>query len=382
MVDYFTLDPTLANQYMNVSRWVDWPHRGTSPDVGIDLVAQDRTTGGWTAIQCKFFSPTHPLQKHDIDSFFTASGKKWDGVGFTNRIIISTTTRSGPSTPRMRWTTSRSRCSGSGWTRSPPHPIDWVFTNKVQVEVDLRPHGRYALRPHQTTAIDAILAGFGTRDRGQWISACGTGKTFTSLKLAEQMAAAQRRGAAGAVPGAVDPVGGPDPAGVDRANRDRPARQRRVLGHQGVPGGRGHLPARPAACRPPPTPPSLHERLQARDGGRPGLQVVFSTYQSLDVVARAQALGAADFDLILCDEAHRTTGVTLAGEDESSFVKVHDASYLRGGKRLYMTATPRMFGEQVKDRAERVLRRVVEHGRRAGVRAGVPPARVRGGGRG
>ncbi|WP_040283702.1 hypothetical protein [Tessaracoccus massiliensis] len=80
MVDYFQLDPTLSSRYTNVSRWVDWAHRGESPDVGIDLVAQDKETGGWSAIQCKFFAPNHYLRKEDIDSFFTASGKKWDGV--------------------------------------------------------------------------------------------------------------------------------------------------------------------------------------------------------------------------------------------------------------------------------------------------------------
>ncbi|QXT61977.1 type ISP restriction/modification enzyme [Tessaracoccus palaemonis] len=83
-----------------------------------------------------------------------------------------------------------------------------------------------------------------------------------------------------------------------------------------------------------------------------GLNVVFSTYQSLDVVARAQKAGAPDFDLILCDEAHRTTGVTLSGADESAFVKVHDSTYIRGGKRLYMTATPRMFGDEVAKKAD------------------------------
>jgi len=80
--------------------------------------------------------------------------------------------------------------------------------------------------------------------------------------------------------------------------------------------------------------------------------VVFSTYQSIDVVARAQGQGMPDFDLIVCDEAHRTTGVTLAEADESHFVRVHDNSYLRGTKRLYMTATPRLFDPNTKERAQ------------------------------
>ncbi|WP_259390621.1 DEAD/DEAH box helicase family protein [Actinomyces sp. 2119] len=86
------------------------------------------------------------------------------------------------------------------------------------------------------------------------------------------------------------------------------------------------------------------------DGVTP-MTVVFSTYQSIDVVARAQELGAPDFDLIICDEAHRTTGATLAGADESAFVRVHDNAYLRGRKRLYMTATPRIYDDSTKARA-------------------------------
>lgn len=87
MVRYFELDPTLSQQYDAVWRWTDWPDRKGKVDTGIDLVARERDTGEYTAIQCKFYEPTHTLSKGDIDSFFTASGKK----PFTNRVIISTT---------------------------------------------------------------------------------------------------------------------------------------------------------------------------------------------------------------------------------------------------------------------------------------------------
>ena len=83
------------------------------------------------------------------------------------------------------------------------------------------------------------------------------------------------------------------------------------------------------------------------------MTVIFATYQSIQVIADAQtAHGVPEFDLIICDEAHRTTGATLAGEDESNFVKVHSNDVIKGRKRLYMTATPRIFGENVKTRAE------------------------------
>ena len=76
-------------------------------------------------------------------------------------------------------------------------------------------------------------------------------------------------------------------------------------------------------------------------------------YQSIQAIHDAQTnFGLPEFDLIICDEAHRTTGVTLTGEDESNFVRVHDAGYIKGKKRVYMTATPRIFGDTVKKTAQ------------------------------
>jgi predicted helicase len=83
------------------------------------------------------------------------------------------------------------------------------------------------------------------------------------------------------------------------------------------------------------------------------MTAVFSTYQSIQAIHDAQTkFGLPEFDLIICDEAHRTTGVTLTGEDESNFVRVHDADYIKGKKRVYMTATPRIFGDTVKKTAQ------------------------------
>lgn len=188
MVDYFRLDPTLAVQYDEVQRWPEWDHHDGTHDTGIDLVARNVQTGEWTAIQCKFYDPKHSLQKADIDSFFTASGKSWDGVTFTNRIIISTTDKwsqhaekalEGQSIPVQR----------IGLADIAEAPIDWMQATTSPLEFQLKKAVRYGLRPHQKEAIAKIRDGFTTQDRGKWISACGTGKTFTSLKLAEQMCA-------------------------------------------------------------------------------------------------------------------------------------------------------------------------------------------------
>ena len=94
------------------------------------------------------------------------------------------------------------------------------------------------------------------------------------------------------------------------------------------------------------------------------MSVVFSTYHSIDVISQAQQEhGLADFDLIVCDEAHRTTGATFDDEDESNFVKVHDGAFIRAAKRLYMTATPRIYGDSAKASAEKDNVALVLHGR-------------------
>jgi predicted helicase len=101
----------------------------------------------------------------------------------------------------------------------------------------------------------------------------------------------------------------------------------------------------------------LHQFSHIQRKPKAGMTVVFSTYQSIEVIAKAQKelikrndrFGA--FDLIICDEAHRTTGVSLAGEDESAFTKVHDNKFLKSKKRLYMTATPRLYSDDIKSKA-------------------------------
>ena len=84
------------------------------------------------------------------------------------------------------------------------------------------------------------------------------------------------------------------------------------------------------------------------------MSVVFSTYHSIEVIHKAQHKhGLANFDLIICDEAHRTTGATFDSDIESTFVRVHDADFIRGSKRLYMTATPRIYADIAKATAIR-----------------------------
>ena len=92
--------------------------------------------------------------------------------------------------------------------------------------------------------------------------------------------------------------------------------------------------------------------VNAASAGTPKrMTVVFTTYQSMRVIADAHKLGLPAFDLVVCDEAHRTTGA-LRGDDSSSFLLVHDEQEVRARKRLYMTATPRIYSETAQLKAK------------------------------
>ena len=347
MVRYFELDPLLSQQYEKVWRWIDWPGRKGKTDTGIDLVARERDTGEFTAIQCKFYEPTSTLSKGDIDSFFTASGK----VPFSNRVIISTTDRwgknaeealEGQSIPVQR----------IGMAEIAESPIDWAIAwPKGVLQVNLSEAKRHEPKLHQQTAIDDVFAGFEAgNDRGKLIMACGTGKTFTALKIAER--AALENGGNARILFAV-----PSISLLSQTLREWTAQTQLDLRAFAVCSDTKvsrsaedfniHDVAIPVTTDPAKLAAEMAHRKHAK-----GLTVVFTTYQSLPAVAKAQELGVDPFDLVICDEAHRTTGVTLFGEDESNFVRVHDAEFLKATRRLYMTATPKIFGDDVKEKAE------------------------------
>ncbi len=345
MVRYFELDPMLSARYDRVWRWTDWPdHQGA--DTGIDLVARERDTGELTAVQCKFYEPAHTLAKRDIDSFFTASGKK----PFSNRIIISTTDRWGANAEAALadQLTPIQRLSLADIASS---PINWdVAWPDEDLHVTVEPARRHEPRPHQQVAINEVFNGFATHDRGKLIMACGTGKTFTALKIAERWAD-EHDGSARVL------FLVPSISLLSQTLHEWTAQSRTAMRSFAVcsdtKASRVVEDINPYDMPLPATTNASKLVAQMQQGrSSAGLTVVFSTYQSLPVIAEAQGLGLAEFDLIVCDEAHRTTGVTLLDADESNFVKIHDNGYVRATKRLYMTATPRIFDENVRAKAE------------------------------
>lgn len=343
---FLQTDPLWAEQFSKVWMWDQWPEKW-GHDSGIDLVAE-RRDGGLTAIQCKFYAPTHRVSKGDLDKFLSASGRG----GFTERLVVSTTTQWGATaeeTIREQSVPVR-RLGLADFEQS---RVDWA-TFDPETPTALSLSGASDLRPYQRTAIDDVKAGFETADRGRLIMACGTGKTFTSLRLTEEYV-----GAGGSVLFLVPSIALLSQALREWSNNtsvgitplavcsDAKASRGRKASEDSSEISVVDL-ALPATTDP--------ERLakhmkKARTDGE-GMRVVFATYQSIDVVAQAQKIaGLEPFDLVVCDEAHRTTGATLAGSEESAFVRVHDEDYLKASKRLYMTATPRIYDDASKAKA-------------------------------
>ncbi len=346
---WLVMDPVQAQSFGRVDLWSDWARRQKQDrsDVGVDLVGT-RHDGELIAIQCKFFDRNRTIRKEDIDSFVSASGKEM----FAERLIVETTDV--PWSPK-----AESMLQGQtipirriGLRDLQESAVDWsAFAAAGEM---VRPEPK-TLRPDQTEAVDAVLEGLSTAGRGKLIMACGTGKTLTALRIAEEMvgtgghvlvlvpslalmAQTVREWCVDAVqPLVAFAVCSDTKVGKRRRSRDDVA-ELEVTDL-----------AFPATTRA----DLLARAVSHSDAG--SMHVVFATYHSISTVASAQAQhDLAEFDLIICDEAHRTTGVTFAGEDHSNFVKVHDNEVIRGRRRLYMTATPRIYGDNAKTKATKV----------------------------
>ncbi|GAA7080610.1 hypothetical protein ID0189_11920 [Helicobacter pylori] len=83
--------------------------------------------------------------------------------------------------------------------------------------------------------------------------------------------------------------------------------------------------------------------------------IIFSTYQSALRIQEAQERGLGEIDLVICDEAHRTVGAMYSSnerDDKNAFTLCHSDENIKATKRLYMTATPKVYSESSKARAK------------------------------
>lgn len=345
---YLRNDPQQQQLMGQVWRWDDAP-TNTGQDTGIDLVAtyeMDESAGDrYWAVQCKNYAPNHTFSLGDVATFFTKAeaDKRYGGyiLSFASDNISKNLEDHCQETGTLILTPSVMAQSNVDWSG--------VFTDG-----EARKAKTYDLRPHQQDAVRLINATLQGHDRCKAIMACGTGKTLMALRLAEDRCE-----------GGVVLFGAPSIALVSQAMREWTNQARvdlRTLvvcsdATAGKPKDDDAILDSVADLAFPATTdaPKLFERYrEVRRQSPDAMVAVFCTYQSMQVVQDAQAMGFPTFDLIICDEAHRTTGVrdeTMSDADVSAFQIVHDNMRVQGYKRVYMTATPRIYGDTAKRKA-------------------------------
>jgi predicted helicase len=366
MQAWLQTDPLFKDRFSHVWMWTEFPYRKDfgGKETGIDLVAKT-TTGNYWAIQCKCYDEQATIDKPNVDTFLATSSRTFlddqlSTTSFSDRLWISTTNRWGPNAEETIHNQSPPvhRVFLSDLEQS---PVDWDELEKGVHGAQARQEKKH-LRPHQQAAVTKCHEHFKTADRGRLIMACGTGKTFTSLKIAEKET--NGKGLILFLVPSIALLG--QTLREWSAESDEPLNAicvcsdvdvgRKKTKNEDSDGFTVEDLALPAST----DPLTIVQQIRTYKAGieNSGMTVVFSTYQSIAAVSAAQNIlkhekgDSWDFDLIVCDEAHRTTGVTLSDEDESAFVRVHDNNFISAKKRLYMTATPRLYSDDTKKKAQ------------------------------
>lgn len=361
MQAYLLTDPQYANQFKNVWLWNEFPAKNDlgGNDTGIDLVAVTHFNEYW-AIQCKCYQDTATIDKPSVDSFLSTSSREFKGedlktTKFAQRLWISTTNKWGPNALE---TISN---QNPPVTRINLHnlveaPIEWGKLEQGIHGVNARTEKK-KIYPHVLEVREKVIEYFKENERGRLIMACGTGKTMTSLKIAEKQT--NNKGTVLFLVPSIALIGQTLREWTSQADEtinpicicsDPEITKKKNAIDQ-------DLTSTIDLAWPASTDSNyiLKQFQHYKDNGNRGMTVVFSTYQSIEVISEAQKVllknGFPEFDLVICDEAHRTTGYTEPGMDDSAFVKVHDGNFIKSKKRLYMTATPRLYNVDARSQA-------------------------------
>ncbi|MCY4422571.1 MAG: DEAD/DEAH box helicase family protein [Acidimicrobiaceae bacterium] len=340
-------NPQYSDRFKRVWLWTDWPQRiklGYGVDSGVDLVAEE-VGGRVCAIQCKLYAPGATVPSSDINSFLAEAGKE----PFTSSLLVTTGRLTAQSWNKVERATKR--CEVLSGYELDRWPVRWAecFEDPSSVEFGERAEPRR----DQVEALESIAKGFDVHPRGQVHMPCGTGKSLVALWAAEQQV-----GRGGRVLYLVPSIAlMAQTMRVWAANRALPHRYSATCSD--VTAGRrasatksdhAELLSPPSTDR-----EQIAKTLQSPLSGQ-AMHVWFCTYQSVPVLSQAlsESVPEVEFDLIVCDEAHRTTGIGAAAKDAhaSAFMMVHSDEHIGAAKRLYQTATPRVFTERQRRKIE------------------------------
>ncbi len=343
-----------ANEYESIDLWYDWELRGKERDKGIDIVITT-TSKEYIAVQCKFHQ--NSISYNDISPFLTQLQSGVGEVRFKKGIIISTSNLTSEALKAIE----QIRSTGKGIDIDEIteedfiySQIDWEKFDPTKTQDELPLCDKKKPRSHQTEAINATKEYFSSpkNTRGKLIMACGTGKTYTSLKIME----------------ALDPkitlFLAPSIALLSQTFREyakeksEPFYASIVCSDDKVGQSKNEdnddikfseLPIKPSTRLEDIL--SVYEKAQKENKHF----IIFSTYQSALRIKEAQEAGLKEIDLIICDEAHRTVGAMYSSnerDDKNAFTLCHSDGNIKAKKRLYITATPKVYSESSKAKAK------------------------------
>ncbi len=355
---HFLLEHDSANEYESIDLWNDWELRGNKGDRGIDMVITT-TSKECIAVQCKYHQ--NNISLNDIATFLTQLQSGVGEVRFKKGIIISTSNLSSNALKAIE----QIRSNGMGIDIDEIteedfiySQIDWEKFDPTKTQDELPLCDKKKPRPHQIEAIKATKKYFSDpkNTRGKLIMACGTGKTYTSLKIMEALDPkitlflapsiallsqtfreyAQEK----AEPFYASIVCSDDKVGKGKKNKS----------DDGIDDiNFSELPLKPSTRLEDIL--SVYEKAQKENKRF----IIFSTYQSALRIKEAQEAHLGEIDLVICDEAHRTVGAMYSSnerDDKNAFTLCHSDEHIKAKKRLYMTATPKVYSESSKAKAK------------------------------
>ena len=351
--EFFLKSPSLESlSIVKVDLWEDWLYNdwGDGDDIGIDLVAETKT-GDFIAIQCKFFNKKTNLIKANIEPLLAVSNKSFSYRGEQKRFSKSYLVTSCQDISRHTEEAIKNQavpCTILSYYELENAKIDWGL------EV-LKRRPTNSPRPYQLEAIETVYKRFTEPsinedgeeaeplNKGKLIMACGTGKTFTSLKIIERLGVKQ---VLFLVP-SLSLLGQTE----EEFNQEKETKQTHLIvcSDSTIKSQYGDDPLEISLDIPATTDPEKIKQFLLKNEDPETIKIVFCTYQSLDKIQQVHKdQNIKGFDLVVCDEAHRTTGVERGG----NWQKIHNQEAIRRVKTLFMTATPRVYTKSAKTRAK------------------------------
>ncbi|MGN8501331.1 type ISP restriction/modification enzyme [Helicobacter pylori] len=354
---HFLKEHDSANEYESIELWNDWKLRGNERDRGIDMVITT-TSKEYIAVQCKFHQ--NSVSWNDISTFAAKLQSGVKEVRFKKGIIISTSNLTSDALDEIEQIRKNKgidiiEINEEDFIYS---KIDWENLDPMQTQGELPLCDKKKPRHHQKEAIKATKEYFSDpkNTRGKLIMACGTGKTYTSLKIMEALGPKITLFLAPSIallsqtfreyaqeksePFYASIVCSDDKVGKGKKNKNDDDTDDINF---------SELPLKPS------TRPEDILSVQKKAQKENKRFIIFSTYQSALRILEAQKVGLGEMDLIICDEAHRTVGAMYSSnerDDKNAFTLCHSDEHIKAKKRLYMTATPKVYSESSKAKAK------------------------------